>query len=128
MDLQYVWNAYACVMYVASYIMKTARAIGVFLKCVASEARTRVKYQLKKVGFAFLTHREVGAQEAVYSILSLPMKLLSRSVVFVNTIPRHERKAVLKDNATLDDDDTMFFRRASLMGISIGHESFGPCV
>ena len=40
MDLQYVLNAYACIMYVASYIMKTDRAMGVLLKNVASEART----------------------------------------------------------------------------------------
>ena len=33
MDIQYVLNAYACVMYVASYIiMKTERSIGELLK------------------------------------------------------------------------------------------------
>ena len=41
MDLQYVLNAYACVMYVASYIMKTERSKGLLLKRVASEARTK---------------------------------------------------------------------------------------
>ena len=35
----YVLNAYACIMYVASYIMKTDRAMGVLLKHVASEVR-----------------------------------------------------------------------------------------
>ena len=35
MDLQFVLNAYACVMYVASYIMKTDRAMGEILKLVA---------------------------------------------------------------------------------------------
>ena len=29
MDIQFVLNAYACVMYVASYIMKTERSMGV---------------------------------------------------------------------------------------------------
>lgn len=82
MDLQYVLNAYARVMYVASYIMKTDRTMGQLLKHVAAEARTEeLKSQLRKVGSAFLTHREVSAQEAVYRILSLPMKQLSRSVV-----------------------------------------------
>ena len=37
-DIQYVLNAYACVMYVASYIMKTDKAMGQLLKQVASEA------------------------------------------------------------------------------------------
>ena len=31
-DIQYVLNAYACVMYVASYVMKTKKAMGVLLK------------------------------------------------------------------------------------------------
>ena len=66
MDIQ---NTYACVMYVASYIMKTERSMGELLKRVATEARTdKWKVQLRKVGSAFLTHRE---QEAVYR---LPMK------------------------------------------------------
>ena len=74
MDLQYVLSAYACVMYVASYIMKTDRAMGELLKQVAPEARTEeLKVQMRKVGSAFLTHRDVSAQETRYRILSLPM-------------------------------------------------------
>ena len=38
MDIQFVMNAYACVMYVASYIMKTERAMGELLKRVAAES------------------------------------------------------------------------------------------
>ena len=67
------------------------------------------------VGSAFLTHREVSAQEAVYRILSLPMKQLSRTVVFVDTNPKNERIAVLKDNqalSRLDDDDTNVFQKS----------------
>ena len=73
-DIQFVLNAYACVMYVASYIMKTERSMGELLKRVATEARTdELKIQLRKVGSAFLTHRELSAQEAVYRLLSIPM-------------------------------------------------------
>ena len=71
--------------------------------------------QMRKVGSAFLTHREVSAQEAVYRILSLPMKHLSRSVVFVDTTPKHERIAVLKDSNALKDladDDTNVFQKS----------------
>ena len=97
MDIQFVLNAYACVMYVASYIMKTERSMGELLKRVATEARTdELKVQLRKVGSAFLTHRELSAQEAVYRLLSIPMKQLSRSVVFVDTNPKQERISVLK--------------------------------
>ena len=54
--VRFVLNAYACVMYVASNIMKTERAMG---DQVAAEARMdELKTQLRKVGSAFLTHRE----------------------------------------------------------------------
>ena len=116
MDIQFVLNAYACVMYVASYIMKTERSMGELLKRVAAEARTdELKVQLRKVGSAFLTHRELSAQEAVYRLLSLPMKQLSRSVVFVDTNPKSERIAVLKDNTSLSqlaDGDTNVFQKS----------------
>ena len=45
--------------------------MGELYKRVAAEART------DKVGSAFLTHREVSAQEAVFRLLSLPMKQIS---------------------------------------------------
>ena len=115
-DIQYVLNAYACIMYIASYIMKTNRAMGVLLKRVASEAKTEeLKQQLRKVGSAFLTHREVSAQEAVYRLLSLPMKQLSRSVIFIDTNPKSERIAVLKGKdmlSQLEDDDTDVFQKS----------------
>ena len=58
MDVQFVLNAYACIMHVYSLIYD------------------ELKSQLRKVGSAFLTHREVSAQGTVYRILSLPMKQL----------------------------------------------------
>ena len=108
MDLQYVLNAYACVMYVASYIMKAERSMGELLKSVAREHRSEeIILQLRKVGSAFLTHREVSAQEAAYRILSIPMKQLSRSVVFVDTNTKQERVAVLKTTQQLSNLMTM---------------------
>ena len=96
--------------------MKTDRVMGQLLKRAASEARTdELRQQLRKVGSTFLTHREVSAQEAVYRILSLPMKQLSRSVVFVDTNPKSERIAVLKSKdmlSQLEDDDTDVFNKS----------------
>ena len=116
MDIQYVLNAYACVMYVASYIMKAERSMGELLKRVAGETRTdELRVQLRKVGSAFLTHREVSAQEAAYRILFLPMKQLSRSVVWVDTNPKNERIAVLKSTQELeqlDNDDVNVFQKS----------------
>ena len=38
MDIQFVLNAYSCIMYIASYIVKTERSMGELLKLVADEA------------------------------------------------------------------------------------------
>ena len=116
MDVQYVMDAYACVMYVASYIMKHEKSMGELLKQVANEVRDEdLSAQLRKVGTAFLTHREVSAQETVYRILSMPMKRLSRTVIFVDTNPKHQRIAVLKRLDMLnrmEDDDTDVFQKS----------------
>ena len=60
MDIQYVLDAYTCVMYVASYIMKTEKSMDALLMQVAAEVRTdELRTQLRKIGSAFLDHREV---------------------------------------------------------------------
>ena len=70
---------------------------------------------MHKIGSAFLDHREVSAQEAAYRVLSMPMKQLSRSVVFVDTNAKKERIAVLKSDdmlKQLDDDDPNVFQKS----------------
>ena len=37
MDIQYVINAYACVMYIASYVLKAEKGMGELLKQAAKE-------------------------------------------------------------------------------------------
>ena len=86
MDLQYVVDPYSCVVYIISYLKKSEQTMSHILDQVSKEvAQEDVRSQLKKIGSAFLTHREVDAQEAVYRILSLPLKQSSHKVVFVNT-------------------------------------------
>ena len=100
-------------MYVASYMMKHEKSMSELLKTVANEVRTEeISQQLRKVGTTFLTHREVSAQEAVYRLLSIPMKQLSRAVVFVDTNPKKKRIHVLKTSEgleKLDKDSTKVF-------------------
>ena len=51
----------------------------------------------------------------MYRILSLPMKQLSRSIVYVDTNPKQERIAILKGKTTLSqlgDDDTYVFQKS----------------
>ena len=50
-DIQFVLNAYACTMYVASYMMKAEKAMGQLLKQVAEDHRTddlRTKLKLEQ--------------------------------------------------------------------------------
>ena len=90
--------------------------MGVLLKQVAVEARTdELRTQLKNIVSAFLDHREVSAQEVVYRLLSLPMKQLSRAVVFVDTNVKKDIIAVLKGRDAidqLDGDDTNVFQKS----------------
>lgn len=74
-DLQYVCDPYACVMYIASYITKSEHEMGELLTAASKQAADMdLRSQLKKVGSKFLSSRDVSAQEAAYRILSLPLK------------------------------------------------------
>lgn len=53
MDIQFIVDVYACVMYVASYMMKNEKGMGELLKHVARENRSDdLVKQLRKVGSA----------------------------------------------------------------------------
>ena len=96
-------------------MMKIEKAMRELLRSVANENRSdELKSQLKKVRSAFLNHREVSAQEAVYCILSLSMTHLGKRIVFVDANPTHERVGVLKsfkEISELDDEDHDVFRK-----------------
>ena len=104
MDIQYILDAYACVMYVTSYMMKSERAMGELLRHVSKECSGEdIRTQLRKLGTTFLNHREVSAQEASFRILSMPMKKLSRKCVFINTSPQNERVNMTKPLASIQE-------------------------
>ena len=51
MDIQYILDAYACVMYVTSYMMKSERAMGELLRHVSKECSGEdIRTQLRKLG------------------------------------------------------------------------------
>ena len=70
--------------------------MGELIKQVSKECDEQIRTQLRRLGSVFLNHREVSAQEAVYRILSLPLKQLSRKVVFINTATKEDRVSLLK--------------------------------
>ncbi|XP_066264724.1 uncharacterized protein [Branchiostoma lanceolatum] len=88
MDIQYVLDAYSCVRYIVSYISKAEREMGKLLKQAQKEAREGnedIVNEMRKVGNAYLYHREVSAQEAVYRVCSLKLKDCTREVTFIPT-------------------------------------------
>ena len=91
MVLQYILDPYACMMYIAAYMLKSERSMGELLKQVSKQCGgEQIRTQLRCLGSVFLNHREVSAQEAVYRILSLPLKQMSRKVIFVNTAAKED--------------------------------------
>ena len=95
-DIQYVINAYACVMYIASYVLKAEKGMGELLRQAAKELdRGNTRQQLNKLGSVFLTNREVSAQEAVYRVLSMPLRKCSRTTIFLNTDHKDSRDSLL---------------------------------
>ena len=113
MDIQFILDAYACVMYVTSYMMKSERAMGELLKQVVKETRgDDIRTQLRKLGTTFLNRREVSAQETAFRLLSMPLKRQSRTVVFINTDPKNERATLTKPmsaiNSLEDDDEDLY--------------------
>ena len=106
MDIQFILDLYACVMYIASYMLKSKKGMSELLRQVSTEhGGEDIKVQLKKLKAAFLNHREVGAQEAVYRILSLPLKQFSRIVIFINSSPKQEQVTMLKPTYQLEKID-----------------------
>lgn len=89
LDIQFVCDAYACVVYIISYISKAEREMGLLLKHAQNEVKSKgnvdAKHVLNRLGGVFLHNREVSAQESVYRLTNMRLKECSRKVVFVPT-------------------------------------------
>lgn len=86
MDIQFVLDPFSCIVYVVSYISKAEREMGMLLKQTkieAAEGNMDAKQTMRTIGSAYLHHREVSAQEAVYRICNLRMRECSRKVIFI---------------------------------------------
>ena len=86
MDIQFVLDPFSCIVYIISYISKAEREMGMLLrqtKLESEEGNMNAKQTMKAIGSAYLHHREVGVQEAVYRACGLHMKECSRMVVFI---------------------------------------------
>nr|XP_054591529.1 uncharacterized protein LOC129155826 [Nothobranchius furzeri] len=89
LDIQYCVDAYACCVYIISYMSKSEREIGLLLansqREAAKDGNLSAKEALKSLGNVYLHNRDVCAQEAVYRLTNMHLKECSRKVVFVPT-------------------------------------------
>jgi hypothetical protein len=106
MDVQPILDPYACIMYVVSYITKDERDMSELLKAAKKEnSNNDIRTQLKKVGYVWLTHRELSAQESVYRLLGLSMLSCNVRRVFVPADLPENRVRILKSMAQLEKLD-----------------------
>ena len=105
-DVQFILDAYACAAYIVSYISKSQRGMSSLMYEACKEAREgnkTLKQQVTHIGNKSLTHVEISAQEAAYLILQLPLRVNSRSFLFINTNPRENRTFLLKPLEVLQE-------------------------
>lgn len=108
MDIQYVTDPYGVAVYVAAYMMKSNAKMSTLLKKARKEidyGYYTVREKLSRLAHTFQNFIEVSAQEAVYTILSMPVSRCSRDVVYVNTFPIEQRSRVLKRDEILEKMD-----------------------
>ena len=106
LDIQIVLEPYGCASYVVGYISKSQRGMSALLEAAAKEARKEnpdIKKQVRHIGNVFSNSVEVGAQEAVYLALQIPLTKGTREVVYINTCASRERVFLLKPKAVLDE-------------------------
>ncbi|VDI23872.1 Hypothetical predicted protein [Mytilus galloprovincialis] len=105
-DLQFVLDAFACAVYIVSYISKSQKGMSaLLLDQAAKEARQGnldLKHQVRHIGNYFSNSVETSAQEATYLTLQMPLTKATRQVVFINTSPQHKRTFLLKQSSALE--------------------------
>ncbi|KAJ8019387.1 hypothetical protein HOLleu_42048 [Holothuria leucospilota] len=94
MDIQFVLDAYSCIMYIVSYISKAEREMGTLLKNAQQHCPIFLIHPLH-VGFHhvlfYLNNREVIVMVSVYRISGMHMKQCSRQVIFIPIDPDNHR-------------------------------------
>ena len=116
-DLQPVFNHYKCITYVCSYFTKDETECSQAIVNAAKEAKQcnlSVRDGLRKIGAAFLSTREVSAQECVYRCMpELWLRKIFPKTVFVSTGFAKDRIRVAKTQQEpdeLDDDSIDIFK------------------
>lgn len=62
-----------------------------------------IQQQVRRIGNQFLSHVEIGAQEAAYLLLQMHFRQSTRDVVFIDTNPADQRTVLLKSFTALKE-------------------------
>ncbi|XP_071943845.1 uncharacterized protein [Antedon mediterranea] len=111
MDIQYITNVYACIIYVIGYMSKSEREMGLLLNHAASEVKEGnedARQSLRKLGNVYMNNREVSAQESIYRVCSLRLKECSRKVEFIPVGPNPVRMSLPLSVIKNKEDDDLF--------------------
>ena len=105
MDIQFVLDPYAAIEYICNYITKGPRGMSDLMKKLTEQARvdnmTVPDFIMKKANL-FFNRRETSLNQALCTILDLPLRLVTRDFVYIPTCPADERVCLLKSKDNLD--------------------------
>jgi len=104
MDIQYVTNINADVNYILGYVIKPERELGELLKSTLKDMPENcgLRERLKRVGNISMNARELSAQEAAYRVVGLPLRTMSRTVVYADCNKPSQHTRILKSAAKLN--------------------------
>ena len=94
---KYFHFQYAVAQYVVGYLTKSESGMSQFLKAVNDQAGSISNMELlNQLSSVLDKHREIGIQEAIYCLLSLPMTKSSVVVKYLSIVHPHFRDGLIK--------------------------------
>ena len=115
MDIQLAIEPYSVISYMVNYITKSENAVTAFLKEALDGTATKdANIKLNVLKTAYLTHRQIGASEAVYKVLpGMRLKDSNITCIFIATGFKNNRSVFYKkvhdnpinDLETIDKED-----------------------
>ena len=115
MDIQYILDPYSVCMYVINYIGKSYRGMSRLLRQVVADCKKKnssLKTKMTRICKEFQGASEVSAQEVAYDLCQLHKTKSTRTKVWINTYPKHERVKMLKSKdqlKTMNEDAENIF-------------------
>ena len=106
MDVQLAFDTYSLITYIISYIGKDETNLTRHLMECLKQVKGKPMYeQMKALKLCFVTHRQIGASEAVYRILpGLHLKDSNITCIFVVTGFPENRQLFFKPAKNSNDE------------------------